>query len=104
MPNLLGLAEAIGSDEGVCYLIHFDTPLAHARHYLGWTTNLPMRLEAHAKGNGSRIMEVINERGIGWQLARVWPGGRALERQLKRQKNSPRLCPICNRKGMHHAH
>jgi hypothetical protein len=30
-------------------------------------------------------MQVCNERGIGFTLARVWtPGTRALERQLKR--------------------
>lgn len=77
------------------YLLHFDQSYHHVRHYLGWTDNLEQRLEAHRSGNGARLIEVINEAGIGWTLARTWEGGRDLERRLKRQKNSPRLCPIC---------
>jgi hypothetical protein len=46
-------------------------------------------------------MEVVTERSIPWQVAKTWPGGRELEKQLKRQKNSPRLCPICRQeRGM----
>ncbi len=78
------------------YLIHFDKPYRHARHYLGYTNDLDARLAAHASGNGARLMEVIANAGITWQLARTWVGERSLERRLKRQKNSPRLCPICN--------
>jgi hypothetical protein len=33
--------------------------------------------------------------GIGWQLARVWRGPRALERSLK-QRGTARRCPICH--------
>lgn len=40
-------------------------------------------------------------------LAEVWFGDRRLERQLKRQKNSPKFCPICanrsRRGGVNHA-
>lgn len=80
----------------VAYLLHFDTPLKHTKHYLGYTSNLSQRLEAHQSGHGSRLMEVVNENGITWRLARKWSNGtRQLERQLKRQKNSPKLCPIC---------
>jgi predicted GIY-YIG superfamily endonuclease len=80
---------------GVIYLIHFDTPYKHARHYMGYTDDLQARLERHAQGNGSRLMQVIMENGITWRLARTWDGDRHLERKLKNQKNSPRLCPIC---------
>jgi len=82
------------------YLIHFDCPYKHARHYLGYTGDLEARLKAHASGNGSRLMEVITEAGITWRLARTWAGGRDIERRLKRQKNSPRLCPICRKEVM----
>lgn len=80
------------------YLIHFDRPLAHAKHYMGSTTNLEERLECHRSGNGksARLMQVIHELKIPWRLARTWPGGRTKERRLKRLKNAPRLCPICN--------
>lgn len=79
------------------YLIHFDEKLKHAQHYLGSTDNLEQRLERHRSGNGARLMEVIMQAGITWQLARTWEGGRDVEKRLKRQKNSPRLCPICNK-------
>ncbi len=84
------------------YLIHFNTPLFHAKHYMGSTDSLKRRLAEHRSGNGSRLMEVITEKGIGWQLAKTWPGGRAEERKLKRQKHGPRLCPICNPKEKGH--
>ncbi|WP_201365820.1 hypothetical protein [Dictyobacter formicarum] len=79
------------------YLLHFEKRYQHAGHYLGWTDDLPARLEAHRSGRGARLMEVIKEHGISWQLARVWEDGdRALERRLKRQKAGPRLCPLCH--------
>ena len=75
------------------YLIHFDTPLAHARHYLGSTHDLDQRLADHRAG--ARLMAVVCERGIAWQLARTWSGGRRDERKLKNQHHAPRLCPLC---------
>jgi hypothetical protein len=87
---------------GTVYLIHFDVPLGdlsnprgRAQHYLGYTDDLAARLEAHAGGNGSAIMAAVSEAGIVWRLVRTWDGDRALERQLKRQHNAPRLCPLC---------
>lgn len=91
---------------GTIYLIHFDQPLGdttnprgQAQHYLGYTDDLEQRLEAHRTGNGSRIMEVVTERGISWQLVRTWEGDRGLERRLKNWHNSPKLCPICRGKN-----
>ena len=40
-------------------------------------------------------MEVVSEAGIGWQLARVWPGTRARERSLKGSGGAARRCPAC---------
>jgi predicted GIY-YIG superfamily endonuclease len=77
------------------YLLHFSSPLSHARHYLGFAQDLDARLADHASGNGARLMSVIREAGITWTLARTWPGGRSLERRLKRRKEAPALCPIC---------
>lgn len=82
--------------KGTVYLIHFDTPHEHARHYLGWSENLPARLTAHANGRGSKLMAEIGRQGIGWRVSRTWPNEtRHFERRLKRRKNSPRLCPAC---------
>lgn len=79
------------------YLIHFDTPLHHARHYLGFVEqDLPARLEQHRAGNGARLMAAIARAGITWQVVRVWPDGtRTDERRLKNQKAATGLCPIC---------
>jgi predicted GIY-YIG superfamily endonuclease len=79
----------------VVYLIHFERRYKHAGHYLGSTKDLPARLRAHAHGDGARLMAVITEAGIGWQLARTWEGGRARERQIKRQGGLSRCCPLC---------
>ena len=77
------------------YLLHFDGPYHHARHYMGYSEDVESRIKAHSVGQGARLLEVVRQAGIGWVLARTWPGGRDLERRLKRWKNSPELCPIC---------
>jgi len=84
------------------YLIHFDRPIGdldnprgQAQHYLGFTTDLDARLEAHRTGNGSAIMAAVSRAGVDWTVSRTWKGSRDLERRLKNQHNSPRLCPIC---------
>ena len=78
------------------YLICFDTPYKHARHYLGFTPGpLEDRLALHRAGRGARLMAVVTAAGISWRVTRTWDGGRILERQLKNQRNSPKLCPSC---------
>ncbi|HEY3957967.1 MAG TPA: hypothetical protein VGM53_31775 [Streptosporangiaceae bacterium] len=77
------------------YLLHFERPYRHARHYTGSTANLPARLRQHERGHGARLLAVIAAEGIGWTLARTWPGGRDRERQLKRQGGAARHCPLC---------
>ena len=48
---------------GTVYLLHFDQAVSdHARHYLGWASDLAVRLEAHREGRGARLMEVVAER------------------------------------------
>lgn len=83
---------------GVVYLIHFDRPYKHARHYLGWAKSLSLRLQHHENGTGARLLQVVKAEGIGWKLARVWVGNRALEKRLKGH-GSPRYCPICAANG-----
>lgn len=85
------------------YLLHFDdkigdiaNPRGAAQHYLGYTSNLDSRLDQHARGrSGAGIVRAFYEAGISFIVARTWTGDRSLERRLKNQKNSPRLCPIC---------
>lgn len=81
------------------YLLHFDRPLHHAKHYIGFTRDLETRIALHRKPNGSShhaLMRAVYRAGIGFTVARVWPDGdRELERKLKARKSAPRLCPIC---------
>jgi hypothetical protein len=100
--ELLAVLEARGRLTGTVYLLHLDRPIGDAgnprgfaSHYTGWTLDLPARLVEHAAGRGARLMEVAGELGIGWQLARVWSGPRALERSLK-QRGAARRCPVCH--------
>jgi len=83
------------SSPGTVYLLHFDRPYQHARHYLGWTTDLDSRLAEHLAGRGARLLQVVHHAGIGWTLARTWTGPRGRERQLKRQGGASRRCPCC---------
>jgi hypothetical protein len=81
------------------YLLHFDKPISPAhtcRHYLGYTDDLQRRIAEHRAGTGARLVQVANERGIGFEVVRVWRGDRGQERKLKNRKEGPTLCPICN--------
>ncbi|HZR80419.1 MAG TPA: hypothetical protein VFD92_04905 [Candidatus Binatia bacterium] len=81
------------------YLIHFDRPLAHAQHYLGFSENeetLGRRLEHHRAGTGSRLMAAVARAGIDRRVVRIWPEGtRTFERELKNRRDRAHLCPEC---------
>ncbi|MBA2681315.1 MAG: endonuclease [Ktedonobacteraceae bacterium] len=77
------------------YLIHFERPFKHARHYLGATTNLEKRLRLHQRGLGSCLMAAVVKAGIPWTVTRTWVTSFDHEQALKAQKNGPRLCPVC---------
>lgn len=78
------------------YLIHFNAPFHHARHYLGFAEDVDARVQKHRTGAGARLLQVVNAAGIAWQVARVWPEGtRDDERRLKAWKAATQLCPLC---------
>ena len=88
----------------VVYLIHLDKPIHNARHYLGYTS-LPVqaRLARHKSGHGARLLKQANRLGIDYTVVRTWGcadqrQARRLERKLKRGRNSPKLCPKCNKR------
>lgn len=83
------------SVEGTVYLIHFDEPFKHARHYIGWSQRLEARLEHHRRGTGARLMAAVSAAGIPWSVVQTWPGTRTLERRLHRRKGAGRFCPTC---------
>lgn len=84
------------------YLLHFDRPYRHARHYLGYVRDdrLHQRIDEHyaatpGDGRHHRLLQVVRAAGISFTLVRTWPGDRARERQLKKQGSAARLCPEC---------
>lgn len=77
------------------YILHFDKPLKHAKHYVGFAVNVNKRVEKHRKGTGARLTQVLKQVGIGFVVAAVLPGERDLERKIKNQKHTDRFCPIC---------
>lgn len=83
------------------YLLHFDSPYVHARHYIGYSDDIAARVECHRKGNGSKLMRAVAKAKIGFTIAKVWPGtDRAFERQLHDWHGAGRFCPICRQRRL----
>lgn len=82
---------------GTAYLLHLVPAYRHARHYLGWTTDLLARVAEHQTGRGARLVEVAANAGSTFELARTWPGvTRSEERRLKNLGGAARVCPLCS--------
>ncbi len=82
------------------YLLHFERPLSHARHYIGSTPEhcLSRRMAEHANGTGAKLTAAVARAKIPMTLARLWYSpDRRLERKLKAQRNAKTLCPICTK-------
>lgn len=84
---------------GTIYLLHFDQPFGHARHYMGWASNLEARLHHHENGTGANLLKHVRRAGITWSLARTWSGDRYEERRLKNRGGHTRKCPICRQQA-----
>lgn len=84
------------------YIIHFDEPLSHARHYVGYCSDkegaLGERMCQHFQKKGAKILKACREKGIHFEVVRTLPGGRDRERRIKSQKNTWRLCPVCRKR------
>ena len=79
------------------YLLHFEPPYRHARHYLGFTDNdVEQRLAEHRAGRGARLTQVAVDAGCQLLLVRTWEGDRNTERRFKNHNHAPRFCPLCN--------
>jgi hypothetical protein len=82
----------------IVYLLHFDPPYRHARHYAGYTTedDVMYRIERHYAGTGAKLTAAAVAAGTRLVLARQWIGApRKFERHTKK-RGMARLCPICN--------
>jgi predicted GIY-YIG superfamily endonuclease len=79
------------------YLLHFTTPVGHAKHYLGSAADVEARLADHRAGCGARLTQVAVQRGADLLLVRTWRGGKVRERQFKDAYKHcfTHLCPLC---------
>jgi hypothetical protein len=94
---------------GWTYLLHMSRPLgnlsnvrAQAQHYVGYAddpigdgVSLERRIAEHLAGRGAKITRAAVAAGIEIELVAVWRAPLSFEKQLKRRKEAPRLCPIC---------
>lgn len=86
------------------YLIHFEKPLHHARHYIGYSSDIAERVYMHRLGKGARLMEVLEELSMKWWVVKVWEGEtRAFERRLKNRHGAAPFCPECQREAREYA-
>ena len=79
------------------YILHFDPPYQHARHYIGFTTRpVQERVAEHLAGRGSPLVTAALAAGHRVSVSLKWSAGnRAWERYLKRKKSTPDWCPVC---------
>ncbi len=70
------------------------SPLSTAQYYIGYAKDdetLLRRVTQHQKGNGARFTQVAVERNLAITVVTIIEGNRAVERKLKRQKNTRRI-------------
>lgn len=82
------------------YVLHFDPPLQHARHYVGWTDHddVATRLGEHLSGRGSRLVRAAVAAGVKVEIAHVFIGAdRHFERKIKKSTDVCRWCRLCGR-------
>lgn len=87
------------------YILEFSRPMHHARFYVGFCEDdrLTERLKDHNSGRGAAITRAARQQGIELILVATLEGDRRKERQIKRQKNTPRLVrSLTQKKGINH--
>jgi predicted GIY-YIG superfamily endonuclease len=70
-----------------------DKPKGQARYYLGYCKRgrLEQRLKEHRSGYGACITRFAVQNGIGFKVVVTMRGTRKKERELKNQRNTPRI-------------
>jgi len=82
------------------YLLHFDKPFGHARHYLGYTEDddPSRRVQEHLSGGhrANPLVKAAVAAGRKVELAHFIPGAdRTFERKLKNWGGKAKWCPLC---------
>ena len=85
------------------YIIHFDPPYKHARHYTGISLNSQDRFIEHDNGTGGNLTRIAKNHGVKFILNVIATGlsfyeAHAKEKLIK-HKGSKIYCPICKQKG-----
>lgn len=85
------------------YLLHFDPPYRHARHYLGYAIGTGRGRDyakAQARGHAIGAHELVQAAQadqVSIHVADVLVGaGRATQRAMRSSHNLARHCPICS--------
>ena len=79
------------------YILQLKEPLGSERHqatyYIGYCkgADADARLADHRVNKGSAFTRAANARNIRYDIVAILEGDRATERQLKNQKNTPRI-------------
>jgi len=96
-----GLAPLLDSPQSVVYVLHFDPPFHHARHYIGIALdgNVTRRLREHSRGRGSGLVAAAIAAGSFVSVVLKLPGDRGLERRLH-NRHGTRVCPVCRGQGV----
>jgi predicted GIY-YIG superfamily endonuclease len=99
-PRVSKNGRRLGHIIGSVYLVHMARSLNGARHYLGFSTNVPQRVKAHKAGRGTPLLGEATKKGISWRVVRTWRKRDGyFEQDLKRRYALADLCPVCSRKG-----
>ena len=78
------------------YVLHFEQPFGHARHYTGYSEDIAGRIWHHSHGTGANLMKHVVDAGIEFRVAVVYlDADREKERRLKNSGSASRYCPIC---------
>jgi predicted GIY-YIG superfamily endonuclease len=94
--QLVDLYTELDRNCGTIYLLHFEQPFKHARHYMGWASKLEERLYHHEQGTGANLLRHVKAAGISWELVRTWNNvDRNEERRMKNMGGLARVCPLC---------
>lgn len=80
------------------YVLHFDPPFQHAKHYVGFTKrDVNERLAEHLSGRGNSLVYAAHRAGCRVTVVRFWKSGtRRFEVYLKSRKDVPRWCACCS--------
>src|SRR5512142_1788858 len=80
------------------YVLHFEPPLKHARHYVGFAESkrtLRARIEHHLAGSGAKIVAAAVAAGCTVTMTASFEGTRDDERRIKKGGHGPSVCPVC---------